>query len=155
MEKKPGCYPGVLTCGNHDMMIKLWYQKEFEKRCNKKVQSIYLTPLFSIATKNKTCPNEINQQSLKNILHKTQRKVLLFNSIIRTIRSFSQWISSLIPITAITHLVIMKIVVIYFVFSHSIYQNNSSYIPLLLALYIYSTRVEIDIIRLLNYFCFL
>lgn len=75
----------------------------------------------------------------------------LLNSMIITVGPSSQRTLAPIPNTTITKLVSIKIVIILVIFCYSIYQNNRNYIPLLLALYIYSAGARVDTIILLNH----
>lgn len=70
------------------MIIKLQFQKKVEKYYSHEIQSLYKIFLFGLLTKNKACFVEIDQQLLKNIIHKAKKKVFLLSSMIMTVGLF-------------------------------------------------------------------
>lgn len=151
-EKKTGCWPGVLTQKDLDIIINLYFRKEVEKRYGQEVQSFCKTPSFGLATESKSCPREIDQHLLKNIIQETQKKVPLLSSMIMTVGPSSWRTAASISNATTTKLVNMKIVIIPVIFYCSTHWNNSNYVPLLLALYIYSAGARVNAITLLNHF---
>lgn len=151
IKKKTGCWPGVLIQRDFKIMIKLRFWKEIEKCYGQEVQSLCKISLFKLATENKSCPREIDQRPLENIIQEAQKKAFLLSTMIMTMGSSSQWTLTSIPNTVITKLVSMKIVIILVIFCCSAHQTNCNYIPLLLAFHIYSVRAWVDTITLLNH----
>lgn len=136
-------------------MIKLCLRKKVEKRYAQEIQSLYKTPFFGLAMKNisgksTSSPGEVDQRSLKNIIKEAQEKAPLLNSMIMTVRPSSRRTSSTSS-AAYSRLVGMKIVTILVILCRSAHRNNSNYIPLLIAIYMYSAGAQVDAITLLSH----
>lgn len=69
-------------------------------------------------------------------------------------RSFTYQILALISNIAIIKFVNIKIVIFLVIFYCFAYQNNNNYILLFLALYMYSAKIDVNVITLFNYLDF-
>lgn len=94
-DKKTGCWPGILMRKDLDLMIKLRFRKEVEKRYGQEIQSLCRTPSFGLATKSKSCPGEIDQRPLENIIGEAQKNAPLLSSMIMTVGPCSRRASSI------------------------------------------------------------
>lgn len=87
---------------------------------------------------------EIDWSPLESVVNDAKTKAPLFCSLITSVGpSLSRSTNS--------HLISRKIVAILVILCHSAYQNNSNYISLLIALYLYFAGVRVDAITLLNH----
>lgn len=154
IDKKTRCWPSVIIQKNFDTIIKIYFQKKLKKRYSQEVQSFYKTPSFGLATQSTSSFKEINQRSFKNVIKEAQENVFLLNSIIIAIE-LSSWRISLSSNVAYFWLISIKINTILVILYCSIYWNNSNYIPLLIALYLYTAKAQGDTITLLNHLSFL
>lgn len=154
-DKKTWSWPGIITHKNFDLMIKLRLCKKVEKQYVWEIQFLCRIPSFGLAIKNISGTfistiEEVDKHPLENIIKKVQKKVLLLNSMIIAI-GLSSWRTSSISSVAYSWLVSMKIVTILIIFSCFAHQNNSNYIPLLIARYMYSAGAWLDAITFLNH----
>lgn len=94
-DKKTGCWPGILMRKDLDLMIKLRFRKEVEKRYGQEIQSLCRTPSFGLATKSKSWPGEIDQRPLENIIGEAQKNAPLLSSMIMTVGPCSRRASSI------------------------------------------------------------
>lgn len=141
---------GVLTQKDFNIMIKLRLQKELEKWYGQEIQTFYKTPSFGLATNSKSCSKKVDQRFLTNIIKEAQEKALLLGSMIMSVGP-SSWQILSASNANYSQLVSMKIVAILVIFCRSAHWNNSNYVPLLIALYMYSARARVDAITLLNH----
>lgn len=94
---------------------------------------------------------KVNQHFFKNIIQEAQEKAYLLNNMIMII-GLSSWQTFSTSSVAYSRLIDIKSVIIFVIFYHSTHWNNSKYIPLLIAIYMYLARAQVDIIIFLNYF---
>ena len=87
----------------------------------------------------------LDQEPLETIVSQAKETALLLTSLVLNVgpTTFST------PHTS--HVVSMKLVAILVIMCRSANQNNSNYIPLLIAMYLYSAGAQIDAITLLNH----
>lgn len=149
-DKEIGCWPGVLTRKDFDIMIKLRLRKELEKRYGQEIQTLCKTPSFGLATDSKSCPGEVDQRPLENIIKEAQEKAPLLGSMIMSVGPSSRQTLSASNANY-SQLISMKIVAILVILCRSAHRNNSNYVPLLIALYMYSAGARVDAITLLNH----
>lgn len=142
-DKSFGRWPGALNRKDVDFIIKLRLQDEIQKRYGKEIQTLCKTSAFGMITN--SCPGEINHRPLESIVNDARTKAPLLSSLVIGVGPSS---SS----STYSHLVSMKIVAILVILCHSAHRNKSNYIPLLIALYLYSAGARVDAINLLNHF---
>lgn len=152
-DKETGSWPGVLSRKDFDMIIKLRLRREIEKRYAHEVQSLCRIPSFGLAPKSTSTLGEIDQGPLENVIKETQEKAPLLNSMIMIVGPSSRRTFSTSS-AAYSRLVGMKIVAILVILCRSAHRNNSNYIPLLIAMYMYSAGARVDAITLLNHLGF-
>lgn len=140
--QKTGRWPGALARKDIDLMINLRLRSEFEKRCNREVQSLCSTPTFGMI---KQIPGDIDRQPLENIISVAKYTAPLLASLVIRIgpTTFSSMISMQRSET--------KLVAILAILCRLAHRNNSNYLPLFVALYLYSAGARIDAITLLNH----
>lgn len=136
-----GRWPKALKRKNWDQILELRCQSELEKRYNQEIQSLCKTPNFGIVTPGLR-PGEINKKPLIEIVDLAQKKALQLTSMILSI-DLSCRSSDL-------HVVSMKLVTILVILCRLAHCNNSHFLPLLIALYLYSAGARVDAITLLN-----
>lgn len=113
-----------------------------KKRYISKVQKLCKTLGFSLI---KTCqPGDLDQKPLDIIVDQAKETASLLTSLVLGIGPTSRS-----PLTF--YLVSMKFVAILVILCRSAHENNSNYIPLLMAMYLYSTGARVDAITLLNH----
>ena len=141
-DKSSGRWPGALTRKDIDLILKLRLQDEIQKRYGKEVQTLCKTSAFGIVTN--SCPGEIDWRPLENIINDARTKAPLLSSLVVSVGPSSSSSTH-------SHLISMKIVAILVILCRSTHQNNSNYIPFLIALYLYSAGARVDAITLLNH----
>lgn len=149
-EKQRGCWPGILTRKDFDAMIQYRFRNEMEKRYGQEVQTLCKTHSFGLASESNLSSGEINQAPLENIIHKARSKALLLASMVMSVGP-SRNTLSLPPSTTSSRLTSMKIIKILVILCRSTHRDNSNYIPLLIALYLYFAGARVDAITLLNH----
>ena len=124
------------------VVIKLKGKNEIERRYWEEVQTFCKTPCFGAID-----PKQgINKHLLEDIVKVVTEKAPLINSIVLGVSPTSQFND-----TPKLYIISIKIVVILFIFYCSAYQNNSNYLPLIIALFFYLAGVKVNSIILLNY----
>ena len=81
---------------------------------------------------------------MDDIVETATQKTPLISSMIMSVGPTSSHSSNL-------HLVAMKIIAVLVILCRSAHRNNSNYIPLFIALYLYSAGARVDAITLLNH----
>lgn len=138
---KNGCWPRALIQKDLNLMIRLCFRAEIEKRYGQKVQKLCQTSSFGMAYISK---GDIDWEPLEIIVTIAKEKAPLLTSLMQSIGLLSK--------SAMTsHLVLMKLLAILVILCRSAHWNNSNYFPLLVAIYLYSTRAKVDAITLLNH----
>lgn len=114
-----------------------------ESRYGREVQKLCKSPGFGMIKNLKS--GTLDREPLETIVSQAKEKAPLLTSLVLSIgpTTFST------PHTS--HLALMKLVTILVIMCRSAHQNNSNYIPLLIAMYLYSAGARIDAITLLNY----
>lgn len=125
-------------------MIKYCLNTEFAKQYNKEVQNFCRTAGFGIM--NETF-EDIDRELLVTIVVQAKDQAPLLTDIILAVRPVCNHILS----SSSLYLVNMKLMAVFVIFCRTVYQNNSNYLLLLIALYLYSTGARVDAITLLNH----
>lgn len=133
------CWPGFLICKDCNIMIRLCFRREMEKRYTHKVQK-----LCKSSEVDKSRPGNLNQEPFKSIINQAKEIAPLITSIILSLRSNSN-------ICLTSHLASIKLLAVLIFMCRSAHRNNSNYIPLLVAMYLYLARAKVDAITLLNH----
>ena len=141
---KKGRWPGALPKNDFDSMIKHRLNTEFAKRCNKEVQNLCRIAGFGMM--NET-PGDIDRAPLETIVVQAKDQAPLLTDIILAVGpACNRTLSS-----SSSHLVNMKLVAVFVILCRTAHRNNSNYLPLLIALYLYSAGARVDAITLLNH----
>lgn len=128
-EAKAGQWPGVLGRKDWDNIVELRAQHEMEKRYNREIQALCRTLCFGTAT-NKMPRRSIDKSPLNDIVHTAIEKAPLISSLVFSVRPTR---TTRLP----GHAVTMKLVGIFVILCRSAHRNNSNYLPLMIALYLY------------------
>ena len=145
-----GQWPGALQRRDINMAIQLRFQPELEKRYGREVQTLCKTsgPSTSSGSAfgmiNTTATGCMDLSPLEGVVKQSQLTASLLSSLVRSVGP-----SSRSPTAA--QLVAMKQVAILIILCRLANQNNSNYLPLLLALYMYSAGARVDAITLFNH----
>lgn len=112
------------------------------KQYNREVQALCKTLYFK--TFKEDLAGTTNNTLLNDVIDIATKKAPLISSIISGVglSRFSQ--------SSNLHQTAMKLVAVLIIFCRSSHRNNSNYIPLLIALYMYSAGIKVDAIILLN-----
>ena len=141
-DRTSGQLPGALTQKDWDLIIKLQGKSELEKRYRQEIQGLYKTPCFGAV---KTKPGVIDKHLLNDIVKVSINKAPLVSSLVFNVGPTSSLL------TSDSHLVKMKVVAVLVILCHSAHQNNTTFFPLFIALYMYSAGAKVDAITLLNH----
>lgn len=136
------CWPNSLTCKNCNVIIGLCFKREMKRRYIYKMQKLCKNSGFGQVDKRR--PVNLDSELFENIVNQVKEIVLLIISIILSLRSNSN-------IYLTIHLISMKLLAILRIIYRSAYRNNSNYISLLMAMYLYSAGVKVNAIMLLNH----
>lgn len=139
--RQNGRWPKALKRKNWDQILELRYQSELEKQYNQEIQSLCKTPSFGIVTPGLRL-GEINKKPLIGIVDLARKKAPRLTSMILSIGPSRR--------SSDSHVVSMKLVTILVILCRSAHRNNSNFLPLLIALYLYSAGAQVDAITLLN-----
>lgn len=90
---------------------------------------------------------ELDRAPLESIVSQAKETTLLITSLILNIGLTTTTSTTLL----IFHLALIKQVAILVIICRLAYQNNSNYLLLLVAMYLYSAGIQVDAITLLNY----
>lgn len=113
-----------------------------EKRYTYEVQKLCKSSGFGQVDKSR--PGDLDREPLENIVNQAKETVPLIISMMLSLRSNSD--------TRLTsHLASMKLLAVLVIMCRSAHRNNSNYIPLLMAMYLYSAGAKVDAIMLFNY----
>ncbi len=140
-EDEDGQWPGSLTKKDCNLMIRLRFRKEMEQQYGHEVQKLYKTPGFGLIKSNQ--PGNLDREPLENVVLEAKDIAPMMNSLVLGVGPTSR--SSLT-----SHLASMKLLAILVIICRSAHQNNSNYIPLFVAMYMYSAGAKVDAITLLN-----
>ncbi|MCJ1346491.1 hypothetical protein MMC31_004708, partial [Peltigera leucophlebia] len=143
-DTESGQWPKALGKKDWDRIIHLRGMSEAEKRYGEEVQALCKTPGFGLISSG-TRPGEINKASLEGIVKLAKTKAPIVASLVRSVgplraRSLNH-----------NHLIGMKLVTILVILCRSAHRNNSNFLPLLIAIYLYSAGAQVDVITLLNH----
>ena len=142
--EREGRWPGSLSKKNCNLIIRLRFRKEIEKRYGREVQKLCKSSGFGLI-KNREDSGDLDREPLEKIVSQAKETAPLLTSLVLSIGPTT----SLTSVT--THLASMKLVAILVILCRSAHQNNSNYIPLLIAMYLYSAGARVDAITLLNH----
>lgn len=143
LDDSKGRWPSALKRKDWDLIIKLCAQFELEKRYNREIQQLCRTECFGAI--HEETPG-VDKSPLDNVVETAIEKAPLITSLVVRVGPESSRYSSN------AHIVSMKLVAILVILCRSAHRNNSNYIPLLIALYFYSSGARVDAITLLNQF---
>ncbi len=112
-------------------MIKYHLNTKFAKQCNKEVQNLCRTAGLGMMSET---PGDINRAPLETIVVQAKDQVPLLTNIILAVGpAYNRTLS-----TSSSHLVNMKLLVVFVILCRMAHRNNSNYLPLLIILYLYS-----------------
>lgn len=123
-------------------MIRLRFRREMERRYTHEVQKLCKSSGFGQVDKDR--PGNLDREPLESIVNQAKKTASLITSMILSLRSNS---NTRLP----SHLALMKLLAVLVIMCKSAHRNNSNYIPLLVAMYLYSAGAKVDAITLLNY----
>ncbi len=143
-DTESGQWPRALGKKDWDRIIHLRGMFEAEKRYGKEVQGLCKTPECDLISSG-TRPGEINKAPLEDIVKLANVKAPILASFVLSVgplkaRSLNH-----------NHLIGIKLVIILVILCCSDHRNNSNFLTLLIAIYLYSTGAQVDPITLLNY----
>lgn len=140
--ERRGCWPSFLVNKNCNVMIRLCFRREMEKRYTHEVQKLCKSSRFGQVDKSR--PGNLDQEPLQSIVNQAKETAPLIISIMLSLRSNSN--------TYLTsHLASIKLLAVFIIICRSAHQNNSNYIPFFVAMYLYLARAKVDAIILLNH----
>ena len=140
--ERGGRWPGSLTCKDCNVMIRLRFRREIERRYTNEVQKLCKSSGFGQVDKSQ--PGDLDREPLESIVDQAKETAPLITSMMFSLRSNSN--------TCLTsHLASMKLLAVLIIMCRSAHRNNSNYITLLVAMYLYSAGVKVDAITLLNH----
>ena len=140
--ERGGRWHGSLTRKDCNVMIRLCFRREIERRYTHEVQKLCKSSRFGQV--DKSLPGDLNQEPLESIVNWDKETAPLITSMMLSLRFNSN--------TRLTsHLASMKLLAVLVIMCRSAHQNNNNYIALLVAMYLYSTRAKVDAITLLNH----
>lgn len=125
-------------------MLNIRLRLEFENRYAREVQALCKTEGFGMV--DISCPGDVNRTLLESIVSVATNTAPLLCKMITAV-GLSSWHT---PANA-SHLAAIRIVSVLVILCRSAHRNNSNYIPLLIALYLYSAGARVDTITLLNH----
>lgn len=141
-ETKPnGRWPKALHQKDWDQLLDIRGYSEVEARYGKKVQQLCRTPGFGLMAKVGQ-PGWVDREPLEKITTTAKENAPMLSKMITSIGPSRNSQS--------THLMAMKIVAVLVILCRTAHRNNSSYLPLLIVLYLYSAGARVDAITLLN-----
>lgn len=135
-----------MTKKDWNCIIDLRAKHEMEKNYNREVQKLCRTSCFGKVRDDKIEEGAVDKRPLHEITCTATRKAPLISSIVFSVEFTTRSSSS-----SSLHAVTMKLVRILVILCQSAHQNNSNYLPLLVALYMYSAGARVDAITLLNH----
>ena len=139
---KGGRWPGALMRKDCNLIIRLRFRAEMEKRYTQEVQKPCRTPGFALARNNR--PGNVDRKPLETIVANAKETSPLLTSLVLSVGPTSRS-------TTTSHLVSMKLLAILVILCRSAHRNNSNYFPLLVATCLYFVGAKVDAITLLNY----
>lgn len=144
-ESKPnGRWPASLSKKDCNLIIRLRFRREMGKRYGREVQTLCKRSGFGSIKTNQ--PGDLDRAPLETIVSQAKEKALLITSFVLSVGPTT---TSSTPLTF--HLASMKFVAILVIMCRSAHRNNSNYVPLLVAMYLYSAGARVDAITLLNH----
>ena len=129
--EQEGQWPGFLSNKNCNLIIQLWFRKEIEKRYGRNVQKLCKSSGFGLIKSSKEESGVLDQEPVKKIVGQAKETASLLTSLVFNVGLTTSSTSVTI------HLAFMKLVAILVILCRSAYQNNSNYIPLFIAMYLY------------------
>ena len=113
-----------------------------EKQYGYEVEKLCKSSGFGLANRNR--PGDLDREPLKQIVTQAKKTAPLMTSLVLGMRPTAN--------TRLTsHLASMKLVAILVIICKSAHRNNSNYIPLFVAMYLYSVGAKVDAITLFNH----
>lgn len=144
-ESRKGCkWPTALSRRDDTSMIKYCIQSKLKRRYRKEVQALCKTSAFGMVSQDERVGGP-DRRALESIVGQAKETAPLLSSLVLGVGPTSRH-------EKVSHLGDMKLVGIFVILCRSVHWNNSNYIPLMIALYLYSAGIRIDAITLLNHF---
>ena len=113
-----------------------------ERRYTYEVQKLCKSSGFGQVDKSQ--PRDLDREPFESIVNQAKETAPLITSMMLSLRFNSD--------TCLTsYLALMKLLAVLVIMCRSAHRNNSNYIPLLVAMYLYSAGAKIDAITLLNH----
>lgn len=138
---KEGRWPRALMQKDLNLMIRLRFRAEMEKRYGQEIQKLCQISSFGMTCSSK---GDVDREPLELMITSAKEKAPLLTSLVKSVGPLSK--------SAMTsHLASMKLLAILVILCRSAHRNNSNYFPLLVAIYLYSAGAKVDAITLLNY----
>ena len=138
---KDGRWPRALMQKDMNLMIRLRFRSEMEKRYGQEVQKLCQTSGFGLACSNK---GDVDRGPLEMMVTSAKETAPLLTSLMLSVGPLSK--------SAVTsHLTSMKLLAILVILCRSAHRNNSNYFPLLVSIYLYSAGAKVDAITFLNH----
>lgn len=142
--EQEGQWQGFLSKKTCNLIIRLQFRKEMEKRYGHKVKKLCKSSGFCLI-KNKEQSGILDWEPLEKIVNQPKETTSLLMSSVLSV-GLTTFLTSVT-----TYPTSMKLVAIFVILCILAHQNNSNYISLLIAMYLYSAGACIDIITLLNH----
>lgn len=144
--ERKDCWPDFLIYKNCNLIIRLCFRRKIESKYSNEVQKLYRS--FGFGQTDKNWLGNLNQEPLEDILNQAKKTApLLTNMVLGLNSNFDAYLSSYLAF----HQGSMKLLSILLVMCKLACWNNSNYILLLLAIYLYSASAKVDTITLLNH----
>ncbi|MCJ1464122.1 hypothetical protein MMC07_002735, partial [Pseudocyphellaria aurata] len=140
--RRDGRWPGALRKRDYDTAIRLRFRSEVENRYGQEVHRLCRTSGSAFGSINVATSGGIDLAPLDAIVNQVQFAALLMVNLVQSVGPSSR---------SETQLVLMKLVAIMVILCRSAHRNNSNYVPLLVALYMYSVSARIDAITIFNH----
>ena len=138
---KDGHWSRALMQKDLNLMIRLRFRTEMEKRYGQEIQKLCQTSSFGMAYNSK---GDVDREPLEIIVTIAKERTPLLMSLVQSVGPLSK--------SAMTfHLASMKLLAILVILCRSAHRNNSNYFPLLVVIYLYSAGAKVDAITLLNH----
>lgn len=141
--KRKDHWLGFLPHKDCNVIIKLCFGREMRRKYIYDMQKLYKTLRFSTINKNRS--EDLNEEPFEDIVNQVKKIAPLITKIMLSLRSnFNICLTS--------YLTLMKRLAVFVIMCRLAHQNNSNYIPFLIAIYFYSAEAKVDLITLLNCF---
>ena len=138
---KNGCWFCAIMQKDMNLMIRLCFRSDMEKRYNQEVQKLCQLSSFGLACSTK---KNVNQRPLGMMMAILKETAPLLTSLVLGV-------GSLTKSTMTLHLTLIELLAILVIFCRLTYWNKSNYLPPLLAIYLYFAKAKVDTIIFFNH----